>query len=89
MHIPCPNCTTGWVMPEVGHTHLRACPLCHGTGYLTDQGTSQGASQGSEQEVALMRPQYGEASVEQGVGQGVRREPEADTYSPSFDPQTA
>jgi len=81
MHIPCPNCATGWVLPEVGHSHLRACPMCHGTGYLT--------AQGSEQEVAFMRTQYGEASVEQGAGQNAGREAEANTYSPLFDPQTA
>ncbi|MCR4376792.1 MAG: hypothetical protein NUV50_01705 [Rhodospirillales bacterium] len=75
MHIPCPNCTTGWVLPEVGHSHLRACSLCHGTGYLTAQGSGQAMGQ----------------KLRDGVddGQGVRREPEANTYSPSFDPQSA
>jgi hypothetical protein len=54
--------------------------MCHGTGYLT--------AQGSEQEVAFMRAQYGEASVEQGLGQGAGSEREHSLVGP-FDPQLA
>jgi hypothetical protein len=36
MHIPCPDCSTGWIMPEDGHSHLRPCPTCHGHAYISD-----------------------------------------------------
>lgn len=37
MHVPCPNCHTGWLMPDPGEDHLRRCPVCGGTGYITAQ----------------------------------------------------
>lgn len=47
MHVPCPDCSTGWVMPEDGHAHLRPCPTCHGHAYISafrdsdDQGSDE------------------------------------------------
>ena len=84
MHIPCPNCATGWVLPETGHSHLRPCPMCHGTGYLTAQGSGPEAGPEAGQEVTFMRTRYGNASNEPDAGQ----EAASPSHS-SFDPQIA